>query len=177
MTEVQRCPVPMLLMLTEVGHIFPPCATELPGRMYKMFSGYLGYPVSLSFLSPPPQPLPSPSPPLGLYVPLYVEYSVYSIASHLFWFRSSCQRTGWREEYTCKHFQTPVDRLPLEREQQLMLSYTLRCFFLPFVNTSSLCLVWVRGLTKYSLVSADLLIGDILPSSVYILAPLTFTSN
>lgn len=167
----------MLLMLTEVGHIFPPCATELPGRMYKMFSGYLGYPVSLSFLSPPPQPLPSPSPPLGLYVPLYVEYSVYSIASHLFWFRSSCQRTGWREEYTCKHFQTPVDRLPLEREQQLMLSYTLRCFFFAICEHIQFMFGLGKRANKIPLVSADLLIGDILPSSVYILALLTFTSN
>lgn len=45
---------------------------------------------SLSFLSSPPQLLFAPSPSLGLYVPLYVKYRLYSIASHLFWFRSSC---------------------------------------------------------------------------------------
>lgn len=46
LTRAQRCPVPMLLMLTEAGHIFPPCATDLSDRMYKMFSGCQGYLVA-----------------------------------------------------------------------------------------------------------------------------------
>lgn len=88
---------------------------------------------SLSFLSPPPSAsaLTLPYPTLGLYAPLYMEYSLNSIACHLFWFKRSCQRTAWREQIHLPALaDSPVDRLPWER--------------VAFIYTECFCHLWMH---------------------------------
>lgn len=122
LTEAQRYPVPMLLMLTEVGHVFfSMCHWTLKQIVQDVLwlpriPGDIIIP-SHSFLSSTPQPLASPSPPLGLNVPLSMEYSLYFIACHWLWFRRSCQ--DWLKRTV--HLQTPQWTGYPEREQ-LMLS-------------------------------------------------------
>lgn len=73
---------------------------RIPGDIIIPGLSFLFFPLST------PSASPQLSPPLGLYVPLYMEYSSYSTAYHLFWLQRSCQRSDWREQFTCKYFQT-----------------------------------------------------------------------
>lgn len=91
---------------------------------------------SLSFC-PPPQTPHSPSPPLGLYVLLYIKYSLYSIEPLTYFGSGAAARALNGENSTLANTsRLSMDRLPLQIKRSLC--FLTRWRILPFADSSSL---------------------------------------
>lgn len=117
------------------AHFSPMCCRSLRQNVQDVFwlpriPGGIIIP-SLSFPHSAPSALLSPSPPLGLYALLYRVYSLYSMGSHLFCLRSSCQRNYWRKHSTpdtprCASRQAASgESMPLQHPQTLKVFWVL----------------------------------------------------